>query len=252
MQNEPKPIAPAIPASSILLVRDGPTGLEVLMMERPKTMKFAPGAYVFPGGKVDASDMRVWRWRKSVTDFRINVETKYKIAALRELHEEAGICLVENRGIARWSRQRNFLKAIERSQSRLDTAALVPFAHWVTPENMPRRFDTQFYIARHNGQEAKADGNEAVSLRWANPEDLLEKWEEDQIPLMFPTRLNLMKLARANSARQALDFAKKEGVVRTLPKIEMTPSGVRLSIPKESGYSETEATNKELAVERPR
>ena len=244
--------APALPASSILLVRNGPTGLEVLMMERPKTMRFAPGAYVFPGGKVDAEDMKLWRWRKSITDNRLGDDIKFKIAALRELYEEAGVCLLQGRPGAKWSRNRSFIGNVERSGRQLDTAALVPFAHWVTPENLPRRFDTQFYIARHNGTHAREDGNEALSLKWANPSDLLLRWEEEKIPLMFPTRLNLMKLSRAKTAGEAIRNARRDPVVRTLPKLRVTKAGVGLSIPAECGYETTEATEKELAVEAPR
>jgi 8-oxo-dGTP pyrophosphatase MutT (NUDIX family) len=260
------PIAPALPSASILVVRDGASGLEVLMMERAKTMRFAPGAFVFPGGKVDSDDMKLWRWRRQVSDIRMNRETAYKIAALRELYEEVGICLVTNNVVgagkaglsasgkmmAKRGGGNGFRKALIKQGIMLDTKSLEPFAHWVTPENLPKRFDTYFYIARHNGQKAKHDGNEAISHRWVNPSDLLNNWEEDKVPLMFPTRMNLMKLARAKTAREAVRMAQQTPVVRTLPVIHQSNGKPEVSITNHREFGTVSATERELMTERPK
>lgn len=242
-------IAPAKPASSILLVRDGMGGLEVLMIERAKTMKFAPGAFVFPGGKVDPSDMRNWRWQGITTGRGAMRDYSFRVAALRELFEEAGILLTDRLPQRAINASIPFAQMIRQVGAKLDIETLVPFAHWVTPEPMPRRFDTHFYLACHNGQDVVHDGNEAISFRWVSPRRILDDWEHDKIPLMFPTRLNLMKLARSSSVAEAMRQAKRAKVIRTLPVVDMTGGAVNLTIEPETGYGVTAATIKELAVE---
>ncbi|UTW54057.1 NUDIX domain-containing protein [Kordiimonas sp. SCSIO 12610] len=260
--NQERTIAPALPSASILVVRDGKTGLEVLMMERAKTMRFAPGAFVFPGGKVDAEDMKLWRWRGQVSDLRMNKETSYKIAALRELFEEVGVChatgsrhkaVISNSKMAIARKSGNeFRRMLVKQGLVLDTKSLEPFAHWVTPENLPRRFDTYFYIAHHKGQKAKHDGNEAISHRWVNPQKLLDSWEGDQVPLMFPTRLNLVKLARAKTAREAVRMARQTPIVKTLPVMSVNEGKPQVTITNHAEYGNITATERELRTERPK
>lgn len=242
-------IAEPKPASSILLVRDGMGGLEVLMIERAKTMKFAPGAFVFPGGKVDPSDTRNWRWQGLTTGRLPYRDFPLRVAALRELYEEAGILLTDKLPRQSLAVAAGFQHMLRKARVRLDIASLVPFAHWVTPEPMPRRFDTHFYLAAHNGQNVEHDGNEAISFRWVSPRKILTDWENDRIPLMFPTRLNLMKLARAATVNEALRQARRAPVVRTLPVVDMSGGGVELTIDPATGYGVTAATQKELSVE---
>ncbi|WP_262691591.1 NUDIX hydrolase [Kordiimonas aestuarii] len=242
-------IAPALPSASIILVRDGKAGLEVLMTERAKTMKFAPGAFVFPGGKVDKTDQQNWRWQGITTGRGVFRDFALRVAALRELYEEVGILQIDRVRRAFLVTGLPFSDLVRYSGGKLDIAGMVPFAHWVTPEPMPRRFDTHFYIAAHNGQVAQHDGNEAVSLKWVCPRKLLQDWEEDRVPLMFPTRLNLTKLARASTVAEALRQAKRSRVVRTLPVVNMSAAGIKLEIDQATGYGVTSASEKELVVE---
>ena len=104
----------------------------------------------------------------------------------------------------------------------------------------------------HNGQEARHDGNEAVSLRWVNPKAILEDWDGDKVPLMFPTRLNLMKLARASTVEEALAQSREAAVVRTLPVVGQDENGIKLTIDPACGYEVTRASSKELNVETPK
>lgn len=244
-------VATALPAASILLIRDSVGGLEVLMMERAKTMRFAPGAFVFPGGKVDAEDYDHALWLKLSNTAEVGDDLHYRVAVLRELYEETSVLLlegvVEDNDIGL-----SFPEYLASTGSLLNTDGLVRFAHWVTPETMPRRFDTHFYLAPHNGQEAIHDGDEAVSLRWVTPKKLLNDWSADLVPLMFPTRLNLLKLARANTVNEAMELARKAKVVRTMPVVGRSAEGVSVSIDATSGYGVTRATEKELRVERPK
>lgn len=243
-------IATPLPAASILLVRDGTTGLEVLMMERAKTMRFAPGAFVFPGGKVDQEDGDLEWWAGKTNASTCAEDFSCRVAVLRELYEEASVLLTQNS-----NKQPDVTRLFTDHFSEdniLDIEGLVPFAHWVTPETMPRRFDTYFYLAAHNGQKAVHDGDEAVSLRWVGPKKLLEDWGDDQVPLMFPTRLNLIKLARATTVKEALQQARETEVVRTMPTLGRDADGVSVFIDEASGYGVTRATEKELRIERPK
>ncbi|WP_417461739.1 NUDIX hydrolase [Kordiimonas sp.] len=249
MPDKPGRYVKALPASSIMLVRDGMGGVEVLMIERAKTMKFAPGAFVFPGGKVDSADQQNWRWQGITTGRGVFRDFSYRVAALRELYEEAGVLQIDRPRRQTLYAGLPFADLVRYSGGKLDIANMVPFAHWVTPEPLPRRFDTHFYLAEHNGQVAQHDGNEAVSLRWVSPRKVLSDWEENKVPLMFPTRLNLMKLARASTAAGAIQQARRSPVVRTLPVVNMSAAGVKLEIEKAAGFGVTSATEKELAVE---
>ncbi len=247
--DQSRKIAVPKPASSIMVIRDGQGGLEVLMIERAKTMKFAPGAFVFPGGKVDKADMQGWRWQGITTGRSAMRDFAYRVAALRELYEEAGILLTDRAPKRTLTPAVPFATMVRNAGVRLDISNMVPFAHWVTPEPMPRRFDTYFYLAPHNGELAVHDGNEAISFRWVSPRRILDDWENDRIPLMFPTRLNLMKLARAATVNEAMRQARRAKVIRTLPVVHMQEGGVSLSIDPATGFGVTAATPKELSVE---
>lgn len=251
MNDEPpsEPVPP-LPASSILLIRDGRGGLEVLMTERAKAMRFAPGALVFPGGKVDAGDSQRWRWHRYLKHNRRKLtDASFRIAAVRELYEETNILLGETTFPDVISTPLSFEKLLARGSVKLKLDEMQPFAHWVTPETMPRRFDTYFFLAADDGHIEKHDGIEAVAARWYKPREILADWENDKVPLMFPTRLNLMKLARSSTVASAIQAARQMPVVRILPRLEMKDRGVELTIQKAAGYDVTKASAKELMVE---
>ncbi len=221
-----------------------------MMIERAKTMRFAPGALVFPGGKVDEPDFDSWRWHRFIKHNRRTMrDAAFRIAAVRELYEETNVLLGDRRGDAVLPRGMRFEKLLQKEQVKLDITNMQPFAHWVTPETMPRRFDTYFFLAADDDHLEQHDGEEAVSAHWLKPREVLADWKADRVPLMFPTRLNLMKLARSSTVEAALQAAKQEPVVRILPKLEMKQGGVDLTIQKTPGYGVTKATLKELSVE---
>lgn len=245
-----KPIAPALPASSVLLIRDGLGGLEVLMIERAKTMRFAPGALVFPGGKVDATDFDIWRWQRYMDNPRKTPkDMAFRLASLRELYEETHILLGDTKRKGLPPKGVPFHKLLNTFGVKLHLDKMEPFAHWVTPETVPRRFDTYFYLVPDDGQLEDFDGEEAVDAKWLKPREILRDWEIDKVPLMFPTRLNLMKLARSSTVAAAMQATKQHPVVRVLPKVERKEKGIDLTIQKAAGYGVTKATPKELMVE---
>ncbi len=264
----PPGAAPALPAGSILVLRDGPAGLEVLTVLRSREMRFAGGMLAFPGGRVDRADVSA-RLALRIRPRRVLAlrERAARFAALRELFEEAGLLLAHEertgRPIDEHVRLRldrryrrlllaggmTFARFAERAGLVFDLGALVPFAHWVTPVESPRRFDARFYLApAPAGQQAALwDEAENTRLAWRRPQDVLADWEAGRQPLMFPTRLNLVKLARARTVADAIARARRTPVHRLRPEI-VGPRGEgrRLVIPQDAGFGITEARPDEL------
>ena len=155
------------PAATILLVRDDPT-FEVLMVKRHHQIDFASGALVFPGGKTHAGDHDE-AWADYVTGWDATPAEKrpLRIAAIREAYEEAAIIIAndaagqpfngdDRAGAARESVSRDerpFLDLVRELGIKLDLQALTTFARWITPDMMPKRFDTWFYLVRATGEQ---------------------------------------------------------------------------------------------------
>ncbi|RMF11316.1 MAG: NUDIX domain-containing protein [Alphaproteobacteria bacterium] len=267
-ENPPAGVAPARPAASVLVVRDGGEGLEVLVVLRSRAMRFAGGMLVFPGGRVDAADAGARLACRQHPRRALKIaERAFRFAAIREAFEEAGLLLGARHGnaravgealrrrIERRHRARllsgglSFVTLAEREGLRFDLGTLVPFAHWVTPWESPKRFDTRFYLApAPAGQRAGLiDAIENTHLSWRRPTEILEAWQAGEQPLMFPTRLNLMKLARARTVEEALAFARRTPIHCVRPEI-VGPKGEgrRLVIPESAGFGVCEARSDEL------
>jgi len=264
----PPAAAPALPAGSILVLRDGPKGLEVLTVLRSRAMRFAGGMLAFPGGRVDHTDVSARLALRTRPRRALPLgERAARFAALRELFEETGLLLAHDertgRAIDEPARLRldrryrrllltggmTFARFAERAGLIFDLGALVPFAHWVTPVESPRRFDARFYLApAPSGQNAALwDEAENTQLAWRRPQDILADWQAGRQPLMFPTRLNLVKLARAHTVVAAMAQARRTPVHRLRPEI-VGPRGDRrrLVIPHDAGFGITEARPDEL------
>jgi 8-oxo-dGTP pyrophosphatase MutT (NUDIX family) len=250
------PVEPVL-AATVVLLRDGDGGLELLMIERHGDIAFAGGALVFPGGKLDPGDADpALRARCGECGPLGAGELALRVAGVREAFEECGVLLAGARGERRLlpavrareigARWREALAAdratvgelIEREDLWLACERLVPFAHWITPEFMKRRFDTWFFLAEAPaGQEAVHDGGESVSTRWIRPAEAIAEAEAGRLPIMFPTLMNLRKLARHATTADALAAARSAPIVAVLPRIEQAADGTRrLRIPPEAGY----------------
>lgn len=239
-------------ATSILLIRDGARGLEVLLMRRHRQVDFVAGATVFPGGRVDESDLAPALALHCRGADELSDESRaLRVSAVRELFEECGILLASARGttdfvpaaqaLALSDAQRSqaedeaghLLRLLEKEVLELGCDCLVPFAHWITPEFMPKRFDTHFFLAvAPNGQLAQPDGVESTETVWMRPSDALVEADAGRHTIIFPTRMNLEKLGRARDTAQALDRARRDPIVTVLPFLE--DDGLR--IPEEAGY----------------
>jgi 8-oxo-dGTP pyrophosphatase MutT (NUDIX family) len=195
----------ATPAATVLIVRDRPCGLEVLAIERARGMGFAGGAVAFPGGKLDPGDSVAGPAIEGAESLLAD-DAAARVCAAREAFEETALLLsagppvpADARSPLRRASDRHevgFADLLAGIGHRLDLAVLKPFARWLPPPGLHRRFDTRFYLAAlPAGQEMEADGHEAVTARWAAPAALLAEADAGGIGLLFPTRCNLARLA---------------------------------------------------------
>jgi 8-oxo-dGTP pyrophosphatase MutT (NUDIX family) len=231
-------------AATVLLVRDR-NGLEVLMVERHEQAFFA-SALVFPGGMVDPEDHHdAWLELTSARDALPTQERAVRIAGFRELYEETGVLLIdadeEPDDTTPHPAQQPFIERVAKTGSRLDLGAMHPFAHWITPESAPRRFDTHFRLCGlDTSLTAVSDGFETVRVEWLRPKDALDLGASGERKLLFPTRLNLELLGKSNSVEQAIDAAKARPIVTVSPRLEKRPDGAFLVIPPDAGYGPAE------------
>ena len=237
------------------------SGFEVFMVQRHHQVDFASSALVFPGGKVDPADRDpALRARCAGAEGLDDEVLAYRVAAVRETFEESGVLIARPRGAdalvsaeraaeiaARW---RAALNADEATLAEIAAAedlvlaldALVLFAHWITPVFMPKRFDTHFYLVAAPPEQAAAhDGGESVDSLWITPARALEEAAAGRLSIIFPTRMQLAKLARATSVADALARARAARVVPVLPTVAQSEAGPVLRIPAEADYDLVEA-----------
>jgi len=212
------------PAATLMLLRQGMGGVETLMLQRTKNAAFLGGAYVFPGGALDASDGECRRVL-GLTDAQASERLKlasgglaYYVAAVRECFEEAGVLLAcDSRGIAVSAhraeklmayRHRPFLELLEAEDLYVPAGALAYFGHWITAPGRPRRFDTRFFLAlAPEGQLGAHDANETVHDVWIGLREALERGKRGEIELVFATKHTLMDLSRFSEPRAAFEHA---------------------------------------------
>jgi len=244
-------IAPARPAATILLVRNQPT-FEVLMVKRHHQIDFASGALVFPGGKIEPGDADpAWADHCTGWDAHPDDERHLRIAALREAFEESAVLLAREADGAHWraseraaaSRERiakgelPFMELVRELGVKLDLEAMAPFARWITPAMMPKRFDTWFFIAEAPADQlAICDGYETVDAEWIAPGEAVRLADVGERKIIFPTRMNLQLLAEAADAAQALTAARARTQVIVEPKVEVRDGERYLVLPEDAGY----------------
>jgi 8-oxo-dGTP pyrophosphatase MutT (NUDIX family) len=237
------------PAATVVLLRDGRHGLEAYLQRRPRSMGFAGGLWVFPGGRVDDADRdpaveaswagpspAAWAARLGLP---VDDARGHLVAACRETLEEAGLLLAEPQpdpGELAAARRdllagtRGLAELLAGLGVRLDTGRLRYWAWWMTPEAEPRRYDTRFFLAGLPADEAvAAHPAEAERERWLAPKAAAGDWE---LPMLPPTRLTLRDLAGFGSVAAALAAAEERPVERILPVLE----GAELVMPWRERY----------------
>jgi 8-oxo-dGTP pyrophosphatase MutT (NUDIX family) len=236
-------IAPR-PAATVLLLRDDP--FQVLMVRRRQGGTFS-NALVFPGGVVDDSDADgAWLPLLTGADGLAPEARAARIGALRETFEEASMLvarLADGTPIPPGPPDDGtpFRELIARRGARLALDELHPFGHWVTPDLEPRRFDTRFFLCRApEGQLARQDDGETVGFEWAHPAELLDRAAAGERSLLFPTLMNLRRLAESANSADAIAAAGARPVVRVDPVVRRAGGRIVLTIPAEAGYGVTE------------
>jgi len=246
------------PASTILLLRDGAGGeIEVFMMVRHYEIDFNSGALVFPGGSVDKGDQEIISRPELYSGGEgLDAATlSFRIAAIRETFEESGILLARPRGSATLidakrageieaanrtalcEAKTTFLKVLTDNGVSLALDELVPYAHWITPEGMPKRFDTWFFLAAAPPEQAGAhDGKESTDSIWVSPREALAGGESGRFKLPFPTTRNLIKLGKQSGVQAAIDDSRGKPIVTVMPVMTRLNGGRQLRIPADAGY----------------
>jgi 8-oxo-dGTP pyrophosphatase MutT (NUDIX family) len=187
-------------AATVIVLRGVADELEVLLVRRTPHARFMGGVWVFPGGAVDAGEGEG--------------DAAHRVAAVRELSEEAGILLE-------------------------DPAALVKFSRWITPPEVVVRFDTHFFVAPlPEGQEPTIDGEEIVDFGWFTPTAALAAHARGQIELVFPTMKHLEQLAAFASAEALLQHARQHTVHPVQPRVVTEGETARIVLPGEPGYAQ--------------
>ena len=194
--------APTRPAATVLLLRDSDSGLEVLMTRRSQTASFAPNAYVFPGGGVDALDAASHsQAKRRVTQSDLHLTQA--IAAIRESFEELGVLLArradgsaaDQRDIAALDRKKPFVEQCQHLSLTLAADEVFVLAHWITDRDLSRRFDVPFLVARMpEGQTPVADEAEQFEPLWVSAADALARHQTGQFFIIFPTIRTLERL----------------------------------------------------------
>ena len=239
-------------AATVLLLRDTDKGIEVLMTRRSMTASFAPGAYVFPGGGIDAADNAAHGQstrRKTQSDLHLT----QAIAAIRESFEELGVLLakhsdgshVTTADIATLDRKAPFAAQCKARGLTLAGSDVFVLAHWVTDRDLPRRFDVPFLVARMpEGQEPVADEAEQFEPEWLRPADALAKHAAGGFLMIFPTIRTLERLQHHPTVDAVLNACKSEKPLWTsCPRAGFLNGQEARYMEHESPYGELELTS---------
>jgi 8-oxo-dGTP pyrophosphatase MutT (NUDIX family) len=256
MPEAPKPDAGPVPAATILIVRDSPAGIEVFMVKRHYQIDFMAGALVFPGGKVETGDYDAGLGEFTCGGEEWEAPTRaLAAAAIREAFEEAGILFARDAASGAFiSAERldaldhyrepmekgeiGLIEMLRKEKLVLGFDALARFAHWITPTMNPKRFDTHFFLAAapkgHAGRHGK---RESVDSVWIRPEDAVA--DEKKWTVVFPTKMNLLKLGKSRNVEEAIAAARAAPPVTVEPRMEQRADGLYLSVPEGAGYDVT-------------
>lgn len=187
-------------AATVILLRGGAEALEVLLVQRTHAARFMAGVWVFPGGAVDAAEGEG--------------DAAHRLAAVRELEEEAAVG-----GVA--------------------PAELVKFSRWITPREVSVRFDTHFFLApAPAGAQPAVDGEECVDVGWFTPGAALEAYGRGELPLVFPTIKHLQQFGAFASAAELIAHARGREVGPVLPRVVVEGEVARVLLPGEPGYDD--------------
>ncbi|MBX3593037.1 NUDIX domain-containing protein [Sphingomonas sp.] len=231
-----------IPAATLVVMRERVGAApDLLMVERSAAMRFAGGAMVFPGGRIDPGDHALAAMLDGPRD-----EAAARIAAIRETIEEAGLAIGLREPIDIAAARRALYAGTPPGDvltpDMLDLDALVSFARWLPPLDARHRvFDTRFYLARcpADAPPPTVDGNENSRLIWTSAARALADADAGRTRIIFPTRRNLERLAQFGSFADAAADARAHPVETITPRQELRDGEPHLCIPQGRGYPVT-------------
>jgi 8-oxo-dGTP pyrophosphatase MutT (NUDIX family) len=234
---------PPLDAATVVMLRDGPGGLQVLLMRRHQASNVLGGVYVFPGGKLDPEDQHpAWLKRLSQSsatlqerlgepDIPAERATGLFVAAMREAYEECRVllgCAQHAEPLALSLLQallggQNWHEAFQSLGLTLHTEPLLPWCRWITPRQASvtnKRFDTRFFVTQvPDNQLAEHDNHEATEVLWIQPRQALQRYWDREIELAPPQIMSLVHLSRHTNAQSVLTEAQS----RRPPVVEPEP-----------------------------
>jgi 8-oxo-dGTP pyrophosphatase MutT (NUDIX family) len=252
--------SPPRPAATVVLLRDAPAGLEVFLMKRHGLSDVLGGAYVFPGGKVDAADAELDMARHldqppallhaSLNEADISAATAgaLYVAALREAFEECGVLFAQGTSPQPASEAAALLRSglgfnavLAQLALRLQTRHILPWSRWITPVRpavMNKRFDTRFFVAAVPGdQVARHDDFETTESIWLSPRAALQQYWDGQIELAPPQIMSLAHLARHSRVDSVLAAARAQKPPVIQPESFDDAHGRVICYPGDVGHS---------------
>lgn len=261
MTEPKKEAAPPRPATTVLLLRpskpgDAGSALEVFMVVRHHQIDSFSGALVFPGGKLeDADGDKALRARCGGADKIDDAELKFRVAGVREAFEECGVLLARKRGqralIAaadlkaietKWRAklakdEASIVDMVEAEDLEIATDLMTPYAHWITPTFVPKRFDTWFFLAEApEDQIALHDGSESTDSVWIGAQEAIDEATAGKRTLVHATTKNLELLAEGKTVAGAISAASARKIVTVQPWVEVKDGKKFLHIPEGAGY----------------
>ncbi|MDG2003172.1 MAG: NUDIX domain-containing protein [Novosphingobium sp.] len=233
-----------VPAATVIIFRHAADGgpPELLMVQRAKEMRFAGGAAVFPGGRIDPEDRELGAQLAPDEDPDI---TASRVAGIRETLEETGLMIATHQPVSaeEAAEARAFLleqgtlaPVLAKHGWTLDLTRLTLFAHWCPP--MDRAFDTRFFVTDlgTGAVDIQVDATENTRLFWASAKRVQQLADEGEITVIFPTRRNIDRLALFADITEALDQIARFPVQRICASVEMRDGVKWLTIPDGHGY----------------
>jgi 8-oxo-dGTP pyrophosphatase MutT (NUDIX family) len=253
-----------------MLLREPSLGrLEILLVARRAESRAFGGAHVFPGGLVDAADRAPLLLaaaaggdpdsKSTATTVAAKPMLAFRIAAIRELFEEAGVLLAESDGQplrfddasvrdrfgchrqALLAGTRSFADIVAEERLRLCTDALLYFSRWITPTHAPRRYDAHFFVARAPAHQAPLhDERETTSAEWWTPADALAAAAAGSMVLTPPTARTLEELVELGTLEHVRTSASSRPVTPILPKVVQIGDRMGVLYPGDVDYDATE------------
>jgi recombination protein RecT len=261
VEHPPEEAAPTRPAATAVLLRDSIAGPEVLLLKRLRSAGFVPGAWVFPGGRVDTEDAAM-ELLEVLGPVPRGADGAYWLAAIREVFEETGVLLARREeapgaaplSTAAWAAGDSAAAELQKWRDALlageatlldalrgigavpDVSRMVYCSHWITPVAEPKRYDTRFFLAAMpEGATVAVDEREMSDAVWLTPADAMHRFQQGTLPMVFPTVKTIQRLAAYDSVDAMLAAFRAADVPALLPRLVRTEQGVGIVLPGEAG-----------------